>query len=65
MFVAFLDLEKVYDHVDREDLWKMFQVYVVGGKFLNDIKRFYVNSKACLRIRGERSDLFKIERGLR
>lgn len=33
-----LDLEKVYDHVDRKGLRKVLQMYGLCGKLLNSIK---------------------------
>lgn len=36
-------------------------MYRVCGKLLNLIKGFYLNSKACMKIRGERSNWFEIK----
>ena len=47
--VGFMDLEKTYDRVNREVLWHVLRMYDVGGKLLNDIKSFYVNSLDCVR----------------
>ena len=33
-YVAFIDLEKAYDKVDREALWNVLKIYDVGGQFL-------------------------------
>ncbi len=35
---AFMDLEKVYDRVDREALWYVLKIYGVGGQLLEGIK---------------------------
>ncbi len=34
LYAAFMDLEKVYDRVDREALWSVLKIYVVGGQLL-------------------------------
>ena len=49
--VGFIDLEKVYDRVDREALWQVLRTYDVGGKFLSGIKSMYIDSSACVRVK--------------
>ena len=44
VYAGFMDLEKAYDRVNREALWKVLRMYYVGGKLLNGIKSIYVNS---------------------
>ena len=43
-----MDLEKACDRVDREALWRMLTMYGIGGKLLSAVKRFYVDSRACV-----------------
>ena len=43
VYVAFMDLEKAYDRVDREALWQLLSVYGVGGGLLAAIKKLYVS----------------------
>ena len=38
--------------VSRETLWQVLRMYDVGGKLLNGIKIIYVNSLACVRVKG-------------
>ena len=33
--MGFIDLEKVYHRVNREDFWKVLRIYYVGGKLWN------------------------------
>ena len=33
MYVGFIDLEKAYDRVNREALWKVLRMYDVGVNF--------------------------------
>ena len=51
MYEGFMDLE-VYDSIIRETLWQVLKMYDVGGKLLNGIKSIYVNSLACVRVKG-------------
>ena len=64
-FWAFMDLEKAYDRVDREAMWRMLSIYGVGGKLLSAIKSFYVDSRACVRVGNKVSDSFGVKVGLR
>ena len=65
MYVGFMDLEKAYDRVNREILWQVLRMYFVGGKLLNVMKSMYVNIPACIRVKGEESECFRIISGVR
>lgn len=65
VFFAFMDLEKAYDRIDRAALWEVLGLYGVGGKLLNAVKGFYVESRACVRIGNDVSDRFPVKVGLR
>ena len=65
LYVAFMDLEKAYDRVDREALWKVLRIYGVGGKLLEAVRSFYQGCKACVRVGNEESDWFPVKVGLR
>ena len=62
--MGFMDLKKAYDRVHREVFWQVLRLYDVGGKLLNGIKSMYVNSLACLRVKGSESEAFRIGRGV-
>ena len=47
--MSFMGLEKAYDRLSREAL---FQVLRMGGKLLKGLKSMYVNSLACVRVKG-------------
>ena len=34
VYFAFLDLEKVYDRVDRDAMWNVLRLYGIGGRLL-------------------------------
>ncbi len=46
LYVAFMDLEKAYDRVDREAL---LYIYGVGGQLLKGIQAFYREADACVK----------------
>ena len=62
---AFMDLEKAYDRVDREAMWRMLSMYGIGGKLLSAVKSFYVDSRACVRVGNKESSSFEVRVGLR
>ena len=64
-YVGFIDLEKVYDRAKREALWQVLKMYDVGGKLLSGIKSMYVDSSACVRVKGGESEQFKIDSGVK
>ena len=45
-------LEKLYDRINGEALWQLLRMYDVGGKLLSGIKSMYVDSLACVRVKG-------------
>ena len=63
--MGFIDLEKAYDKVLREALWQGLRMYDVGGKLLGGIKSLYVDSLACVRVKGGVSERFRIDSGVR
>ena len=66
VYVGFIDLEKEYDRVNREALWKVLRMYDVGGsKLLSGIKTLYVNRSACVRVKGGVSERFRTDSGVR
>ena len=60
MFLAFMDLEKAYDIIEREGLWTVLRVCGLGGRLLIGVKRFYVNSRACARVGNSVSNWFPV-----
>ena len=49
-------LEKAYDKVCRENLWRMLVRYKVGGQLLRAIQSFYRASQACVWVNGNSED---------
>ena len=60
--MGFIDLEKAYDRVNREALWEVLKMYDVGFKLLSGVKSMYVHSSACVRVKVNESEQFRIVR---
>ena len=65
VFWTFMDLEKAYDTIDRHGMWQKLKVYGVGGKLLKAVQIFYIDSRACVRVRNDVSEWFPVNVGLR
>ena len=61
MFAGFMDVEKAYGRANREPLWQFLRMYDVDGKFLNGIKRMYVNNLAYVKVKGCETECFRID----
>ena len=64
-YVDFIDLEKAYYRVNREALLQVLRIYDVGGKLSGGIKSVYVDSSACIRVKGSMSEQFRIDSGVK
>ena len=60
-----MDLEKVYNTIDRHGMWQMLRVFGVGGKFWKPVQSFYEDSRACFRVGNDVSEWFPANVGLR
>ena len=65
LFACFVDLEKAYDRVPWDKLWKVLQEYGVDGKLLRAIKSFYCRPEVCVQVNGKQSKPFHVGVGLR
>ena len=63
--MGFMDLEKVYDSVNREVLWQDLWMNDMGGKLLSWIKSIYVNSLARVGVKEGESEGFWIDSGVK
>jgi len=53
LFACFVDLEKAYDRVPRDKLWRVLQVYGIDGQLLLAIKSFYCQPEVCVHVSGK------------
>ena len=65
VYMGFVDLEKAFERVNKEALWQVLRMYDVRGKLLSGMKSMYVDSLACVRIKGGESEWFMINSGVR
>ncbi len=64
VYAALMDLETAFDRVDCEALWDVLRIYGVSGRLLDGVKAFYRDVSACVRVKGEMAECFKIKAGL-
>ena len=65
IYMAFVDLEKAYDNVSREKLWKVLDEYGVKGRLLKATQALYMDGRARVKVREMESELFGVHRGVR
>ena len=65
LFACFVDLEKAYDRIPRDKLWRVLQEYGVDGQLLLAIKSFYCQPEVCVRVNRMQSKPFHVGVGLR
>ena len=65
VWIAFMDLEKAYDRIDRDAMWQVMRIYGIGGRVLRGIMSFYEGGRACVRVGGRVSESFEVRIGLR
>ena len=65
LHLLFLDLEKAYDFVKRDQVWKALEDKGVDSGLLLAIKSLYKESLLKVKINGKRSNAFRVHRGLR
>jgi hypothetical protein len=65
VFAAFVDLEKAYDRINRNVLWKVLREYGVNERLIRCVKAMYDGSRACVRWNGSFSEWFGLDAGVR
>ena len=65
LFVAYMDLEKAYDRIDRNAMWRVLSMYGINGKLLKVVQSLYERSEACVRVCREEGEWFRVGVGLR
>ena len=64
-FVAFVDLKKAFDSVDRDLLWHRLGHYGISGKFLDLIKCLYRDTEYCVRVNDTITEPFPVTSGVK
>ena len=65
LYIAFIDLQKAFDTVNRELLWTVLEKFGTPPKFLTILKKLHENMSATVLASGERSPPFNIEVGVK
>ena len=65
LYVAYMDLEKAYDRIDRDAMWRVLSMYGINGQLLKAVQSLYTGSEACVRVCREESEWFEVGVGLR
>ena len=63
--VCFIDLQKAFDSIKREELWKALKEHEVNDTLIEAIKSFYVNPKSTVQISGRTTNEFKVDVGVK
>lgn len=64
LYVAFIDLEKAFDNVDRMGLWRLIHQRGGKGLLIDSLRALYQNTTTSLRLKGRYSDLFNVDKGV-
>ncbi|XP_071699213.1 uncharacterized protein [Rutidosis leptorrhynchoides] len=62
--MVFLDLEKAYDCVPRNLIWKTLKDRSISSRYINVIRDMYEGAKSCVRTPMGNTEVFPIEVGL-
>jgi len=64
LFACFVDLEKTYNRVPRDKLWRVLQENGIDDQLLLAIKFLYCQLEVCVRVNGKQSKPFHVGVGL-
>ena len=65
LYISFIDLEKAFDSVDREILWKLLRHYGVPDKIISLIWCTYKDLSCKITHAGQLSESFEVKTGVR
>ena len=65
VYVAFVDLKKAFDRVDRKILWEILGKYGLEGRLLEMVKAIYHQVQCCVRCNNTYGDVFECNCGLK
>jgi hypothetical protein len=63
LFLKFVDFEKTFDSLDREDLWNLMAHYGIPQKFINIIRHSYNNMQCRVIHEGKLTESFDVKQG--
>ena len=65
LHICFIDLQKAYDSVNRETLWRICRAYGLSDKMIKMIKLLYEGTRAEVRIDGDLSTSIQMKTGIK
>ena len=65
VYVAFVDLKKAFDRVNRSILWEILEKYGLQGRLLDMLKAIYLNVQCCVKCNNTVGTMFKCSCGLK
>jgi hypothetical protein len=65
LHICFIDLQKAYDSVNREALWRVCGAYRLSDKMIQMIKLLYEDTRAEVRIDGDFSTSIQMKTGVK
>lgn len=65
LYLAFIDLHAAFDTIPRSSLWKAMETVGIPEKLREATRRLYHRTKGIVRIQGQESESFKMERGIK
>ena len=65
LYVAFIDLQKCFDFVDRDMMLYKLLLHNIDGKVYNSIKNIYQSSESCVRVNNKLTNWFRCKTGVK
>ena len=64
-YLAFIDLQAAFDSVPKNEIWKAMEKIGATTKIISAIKNLYRNVNGVVRLNGQTSQQFKMEKGMK
>ena len=65
LYIAFVDLSKAFDSVDRKLLWEVLGKCGCPPRFVNIVRQLHDGMNVCVSVAGELSEPFAVSRGVK